>query len=338
MLERRRSTALEIGLDQGLGNLGIEAEAAILVAASGGADSTALLDALTRRHRGPVTVAHFNHLLRGAESDEDEKFVSGLAARRKLASIIEREDIAGAAKLERRNLEAVARNRRYDFLTRAAQNAGALYVLTAHTRDDQVETLLLRLLRGAGPAGWRGIAPRRTLARNVELLRPLLSVTRAEVIAHCEYYALDYRTDSTNLSPTLARNRVRREVLPLLRQLNPRADEAMLRAAAHILEDEEYLSSLAESLLDEAEAAARDESRPDIAGAIDVRVIAGAARAVRLRALREWVRRRRGDLRRIDQVHLEAIERLAGPGRGGREAELPGGARVRREAHRLVFI
>lgn len=337
MLERRRSTALECGLDHGLGDLGVDAEAALLVAASGGADSTALLDALTRLHRGPIIVAHFNHLLRGAESDEDEKFVLSLSARYKLESIIERQDIAGAAKLERRNLEAVARNRRYDFLARAAQNAGAQFVLTAHTRDDQVETLLLRLLRGAGPAGWRGIAPRRMLAGNVELLRPLLSVTRAEVIAHCEYYALHYRTDSTNLSPKLARNHVRHEVLPLLRQLNPRADEAILRAAAHILEDEEYLGSIAVSLLDEAEAAARDETKPYAEGSIDVRVIAGAARAVRLRVLREWVRRRRGDLRRIDQVHLEALDRLAGRGRGGREAELPGGARVRREAHRLVF-
>src|SRR6185436_16223742 len=175
-------------------------EQAVLVAVSGGADSTALLDALVRlRGRrglpGQIFAAHLNHLLRGEEADADEAFVREMAARLDVALIVEREPVAERARAEKRNLEAMARYLRYDFLRRAAQSCGARAIATAHTQDDQVETILMRLLRGSGADGLRGIHQVVELAADVQLIRPLLDVTRAEVLAHCEHYSLTFRTD-----------------------------------------------------------------------------------------------------------------------------------------------
>jgi tRNA(Ile)-lysidine synthase len=310
-------------------------EAPLVVAVSGGADSTALLDALTRRHAGRhkdrLTVAHLNHSLRGAESDEDEAFVAALAARYGLPCLVERQQMAALAAREGRNLEAVARERRYAFLARAALSVAAGIVVTAHTRDDQVETILLRLNRGAGPAGLRGIEPQRELGDGVLLIRPLLAATRDEVLEHCAHYGIKYRTDSSNFSPSLSRNRLRLEALPVLRALNPRFDEALLRTVSLIGEDEDYLSAAAESLL-----AASKDSKTD--ASLDVRRLAAAPAPLRRRALRIWLHQRRGHLRRIDAVHLAAIEALALRGHSGQRMEIPGGGRILNEFTRLVFL
>jgi tRNA(Ile)-lysidine synthase len=325
-------TILEQKLDA---DLRLPPEAPLVVAASGGADSTALLDALARRHAGRhkdrLTVAHLNHSLRGAESDEDEAFVAALAARYGLPCLVEREQIAALAAREGRNLEAVARERRYAFLTRAAVGVGAKAVLTAHTRDDQVETILLRLSRGTGPAGLRGIVPQRELGDGVLLIRPLLAATRQEVLEHCAHYGIEYRTDSSNFSPSLSRNRLRLEALPVLRALNPRFDEALLRTVSLIGEDEEYLSAEAKSLL----VAATDLKT---GGSLDVRQLAAAPAPLRRRALRLWLHQRRGHLRRIDAAHLAATEALALRGHSGQRIEIPGGGRILNEFNRLVFL
>ncbi len=321
-------TVLERKLRAQLQRLSIANDALLVAGVSGGADSIALADALTKEHTGEVVVAHLNHLLRGSESDDDEAFVRDFASNRNLKVIVERHNIEGEAQIEGRNLEAVARDRRYDFLAGAAHSSQSNIVLTAHTRDDQVETILMRLLRGTGPEGLRGIHVKRALDQSVLLIRPMLDVTRAEVLAHCERYRLSYRTDSSNLSIEIVRNRVRRELLPQLRSFNPRLDEAVLRTASIIVEDDELLNTQAERLL---LAASDGQHRLSFEGLTHLHP------ALRRRVLRLWLRRARGDLRRIDRIHLAAVEKLMLEGEGAARIELPGGFVVNRKQSTLLL-
>src|SRR5262245_51307267 len=214
-------TKLEKKLRAALRRLGVGAQDSIIAAVSGGADSVALLDALARFQRsegrpGSIIVAHLNHQLRGEESDEDEAFVRDLAGRLELPVYAERVAVAELAEAEKRNLEAVARGLRYEFLLKVAESRGANVVFTAHTLDDQAETILMRLIRGSGAEGLRGIHQILALSDKVHLIRPALGIRRAEVIGHCEHYELQFRSDSSNFLVDFTRNRVRLELLPML--------------------------------------------------------------------------------------------------------------------------
>lgn len=321
-------TALEKRLARSLKRLGVSRTARLVIGVSGGADSTALADAVQRIAKGGLGLAHLNHLLRGAESDDDEQFVRTFALQRDLEIIVERHDIAALARSEKRNLEAVARERRYAFLARAAREYGAGFVATAHTRDDQVETVCMRLLRGTGPEGLRGIYASRVLESDVVLVRPLLDVTRDEVIEHCVQYQLDYRTDSSNLTSDFARNRVRHELLPSLRSFNPRFDEALLRTAAIVADDDDRLNLEAQRLAAEVVLEANR---------LDLRRLRDEHPSLIRRVLRLWLRGARGDLRRIDTVHLMALERLIVKGQSGRLVELPGNLNVVRRLDSLFL-
>ena len=329
-------TKLEQKLKAALRGLGVgEASSllpTILVAVSGGADSVSLLDALMRlNERGKLSVkifvAHLNHQLRGEESDEDEAFMIRLAMQYNLKCFVEQAPIAELARAEKGNLEATARRVRYDFLARAAESCGARFVLTAHTQDDQAETILMRLLRGSGAEGLRGIHAVRRLSESVELIRPMLSVTRAEVIEHCEHYNLKFRTDSSNYLPDFTRNRVRRELLPLLRSFNPRSDEALARMAELLADDQDVLHQIALSALIEARQGA----------GLNANFLREQVPAIRRGVLRLWLREERGGIERIELVHLKAIERLILRGHGGRFIELPGGWHVRLKSGNLTI-
>jgi tRNA(Ile)-lysidine synthase len=218
-------------VEQALRRIG--AGGALVVAVSGGPDSVALLRALREaRGAGPLTTAHLNHQLRGAESDADEAFVRDLCAGLSLDYRRERLDVRGVAEAEGANLESVARRLRYDWLARVAEDVGAARVATGHTANDQAETVLHRVLRGAGLRGLRGIAVRRPLTARVSLVRPLLTVTRADVMTYLDAIGQGYRQDSTNLDPTLTRNRIRHRLLPLVAaEYSPRIVELLGRLA-----------------------------------------------------------------------------------------------------------
>jgi len=324
-------TKLEKKLRAALRHFGVGAQDSIIAAVSGGADSVALLDALVRFQRsegppGSIVVAHLNHQLRGEESDEDEAFVRGLADRLELPVFAERVAVAERAKAEKQNLEAVARRLRYEFLLRVAEARGANVVFTAHTLDDQAETILMRLIRGSGAEGLRGVHQVITLNDGVNLIRPMLGITRAEVIGHCEHYKLAFRSDSSNFLADFTRNRVRLELLPMLETFNPRVKESLARASESLVLDEDYLrGAVAEHL-----AKSREES------GLSVKVLQEAPAAIRRRVLRLWLRDERGDLRRINASHIAAIEKLI-DGPSGRRVELPGGV-VAREFNCLRFI
>jgi tRNA(Ile)-lysidine synthase len=319
-------TKLEKKLQAALPRFGVIAQERIVVAVSGGADSTALLDALARlRERktmpGPIIVAHLNHQLRGEESDEDESFVRKLAEQLNFPICVERIAVADHARLEKKNLEATARRLRYDFLRRVAEEREAQFVFTAHTLDDQAETVLMRLARGSGAEGLRGIHRIVVWSEKLKLARPMLAVTRAEVIGHCDRYRLAFRCDSSNLSTDYTRNRIRHELLPLLETFNPRIKEPLARISELIADDEDFLRPFADRLLEESREGAR----------LNVKPLQKAHPAIVRRVARQWLRAELGDLRRIDAAHIAAIENLITRSQSGRFIQLPGLWRVERE-------
>ena len=193
----------------------------VLLALSGGADSVALLCAL-RALGYPVRAFHLNHCLRGAESDRDEAFCRALCERLGVPLTVERIDVRAQTAGE--GIEAAARRIRYERLAAAAQGAK---IATAHTADDNLETMLFHLARGTGPKGLAGIPPVRD-----GVIRPLIGVERAQVEAYLAELGQDYVTDSTNLADSYTRNRIRHGVVPALRQINPEAGRAALRLSA----------------------------------------------------------------------------------------------------------
>jgi tRNA(Ile)-lysidine synthase len=200
----------------------------VLVAVSAGADSSALLRGLHQLSvggEGRLIAAHFNHRLRGAASDGDQAFVEAMAEEVGVRVVVGRRDDAGGS-----CSELSLREDRYQFLARAADDCGARYVATAHTADDHVETVLHHVLRGTGLAGLRGIPRTRSLTGAATLIRPLLSVTRTEVIEYLDALGKEYRQDASNESTAYMRNRIRHELLPLLeRDYNSHVREALTR-------------------------------------------------------------------------------------------------------------
>lgn len=216
----------------------------LVVGFSGGADSTALAHWLMGHvPRERIVLAHVNHMLRGAEADRDQAFAEGFARRHGLAIEVLRADVAGLAKARGQGLEECGRDVRYGFFHRLAPGENDR-ILTAHNANDNAETLLLNLCRGAGLEGLCGIPRRRG-----KILRPLLGVEREEIEAYCQAHGLDFVTDSSNLSDSFARNRVRHGVLPVLRELNPRFVQAACHTAALLAGDRDCLNAQARSLL-----------------------------------------------------------------------------------------
>ena len=212
----------------------------VLVACSGGADSVALAHAVAQQSRLRAAIGHVDHGLRPEAAAEAES-VRGLAARLGVPFFLERlKDL----QIRASGLEAAAREGRYGALARLAAEAGAPVVATAHTRRDQAETLLLRLIRGAGPGALAGVRQKRGLAPGITLVRPLLDVPRAATEAYCRENALPFVNDPHNLDPARTRARLR-ALWPQLLELNPRLEEALAGSAALFADEDELLSALA---------------------------------------------------------------------------------------------
>jgi len=313
----------------------------IVVAVSGGADSTALLlaiEELKTRNKlfVDVCVAHLDHGLRKSSS-KDAKWVRELAARLGFRSVIGRSKVAENAESTSDNLEQAAREARYAFLERTAKKVSANYVLTAHTMDDQAETVLLRLMRGSAGAGLGGMESLRPLAKNssIKLARPILWARRIETEDYCRLRRIDFLTDEMNDDQQFARVKVRKQLLPLMQSFNNRIVEALSRTASQLREDGAVLFNNSDALLQQASLSnAESETKPP---ALDVKVLSKAPPALRRRALRQWLAEARGGTRRLEMVHLSAVEKLLEGTAGGRVVELPGGGRVSRRQHRLVF-
>ena len=208
-----------------------------LVALSGGADSVALLRILCDLGYH-VEAAHCNFRLRGEESDRDEQFVKSLCQTYDIPIHLIHFDTAEYASLHQVSIEMAARNLRYGYFRQLRDDIGAETVCVAHHRDDAVETLLMNLLRGSGIHGLTGIRP-----RNGHIVRPLLDVSRQEILQYLHSIGQDYVTDSTNLQPDVLRNKLRLQLIPLLEQLSPGASDNIARSAHYLSEAEKVFNS-----------------------------------------------------------------------------------------------
>ncbi|MBZ5563255.1 MAG: tRNA lysidine(34) synthetase TilS [Acidobacteriia bacterium] len=289
------------------------------VAVSGGPDSVLLLEFLGEfaRELGlTLAVVHFNHHLRGAESDGDEAFVRQLAEARGLAFLHGGAEVAQVARTRRRNVEATARDLRYRFFFSLVSKGQLDKVATAHTANDQAETVLMRLLRGSSTRGLGGIYP----VLDGKVVRPFLSITRPEIEEELARRKLEFRVDSSNLETRLKRNKLRQEILPrLAKEFNPRVIALLKEFAERARDDEAFLDQQA-----------RERARPwrvreEAAERIPVRPLADFPPAISRRVLRQMLQGARGNLQGITYGHVEALLRFAAEAQSGRSLALPGG-------------
>ena len=284
----------------------------VVCAVSGGADSMCLLH-LVWSQGCDVTAAHFEHGIRGEESLRDAKFVEDWCVEHGIPVIIEHGDVPAYAEESGKSLEEAARELRYEFLSRTAEKIGADHILTAHTRDDNAETMLFNLIRGSGTMGLRGIPRSRGL-----ILRPLLQVSRAEIEAYLEDNQVPHVEDSSNQSDAYTRNLIRHRIMPLLREINPRFPEAAARTAALAARDEDCLSQMAADFINNE---LRDESLP-------LAAFNALHPAIASRVAREL-------MPGLSMERVEALLRFAGSSEYG-VLELPGRT-LRREQGRLYL-
>jgi tRNA(Ile)-lysidine synthase len=302
----------------------LDPEDGVVVAVSGGPDSMALLHALWHLRELlsiRLVVAHLNHQLRGRASDEDAEFVARFAASLDLPCIVETADVYGYCRDHRCSVETGAREVRYAFLERVARAHRAEKIATGHTADDQAETILMRLIRGSGLSGLSGIRP----VREGRIIRPLLHVTRDQVMAYLVALRLPVRVDATNTETNVLRNRIRHHLLPLLQGYNPEIHTALCRLGEVLRAESAYLDEEVEK---------RYGKVVIEAGARSMRVDASAWGRIPLSLQRRMIRRMAeqagGDPERLTYEHIERVRGLMEAGRTGQLMKLPGALLVER--------
>jgi tRNA(Ile)-lysidine synthase len=293
----------------------------VIVGVSGGADSTALLLALAdlknrKKLDHKFVAAHFNHNLRGKDSGADKEFV------RECANEAGFEFHSGSGSLKgTSNLEERARNQRYKFLAKLAKQRKAGLVLTAHTMNDQAETILMNLIRGTGTDGLGGIRKIRPLETGsmVQIVRPLLGwAKREDTEDFCRENNVAFRRDTMNKDPRFTRVRIRRSILPLLAEINPNIVETLSRTAELI------------QLPEKGKIAT-------VNGSIILAELADLSKNELYSHLRAWIGENRGNTRGLQLKHIEAVARLVNSPKSGRLVELPGGDSVVKHGGRLAF-
>ncbi|MEG1917474.1 MAG: tRNA lysidine(34) synthetase TilS [Oscillospiraceae bacterium] len=300
----------------------------VLCALSGGLDSMCLLDLLCRWgevHPVTVVAAHYHHGLRGEFADRDENFVRNYCAGRGIPVYCEQGDTRATARGAGLSIEEAARQLRYAFLSRTAQAVGAAVICTAHHADDNAETLLLNLCRGTGLPGLCGIPPERD-----GICRPLLELTREELERYAAARELPHVEDETNGEDEAARNLIRHRILPVLREINPRAIENMTRTAGLCQQENAALEQEAERLAAPAQAS---PGRIFLARA----AFSAAPAALRPRMVLCLLTRLPAGRRDVGCVHIQRVVQLALTGGGTEEIHLPHGVTARNAGDRLVL-
>jgi len=321
----------------------------VVVGVSGGPDSLCLLHVLRRlreEYRLRLHVAHLHHGARGADADADAEFVAALAAEWGLPVTIEKQDVPALAHAHKLAFEEAARRLRYAFLARVAGEIGAHKIAVGHNADDQAETVLMHFLRGAGPAGLRGMlpftpltdyrllsqiangewrmangeSPISNLQPPISIIRPLLEIPRSAIECYCADHGLTPRFDRSNLDTTYFRNRLRHKLLPLLETYTPNVRARLCHMAAVIAEDYDLLAQLREQVWTTV---VREEQETAILfDRIGWRALPVALQRA---TLRQAAYRLRKDLRDVDFVHVENARQVAVMGETGAQATLPMG-------------
>ena len=303
----------------------------VLCAVSGGADSVCLLHWLSRlraQYGFVLTAAHYNHNLRGDESRRDEEFVRSFVSKccPDVTLIVGSGDVSARAAQDKAGIEETAREMRYAFLRETARSVGAQVIATAHNADDNAETVLLHLIRGSGLRGLTGIPPRRD-----NIVRPLLTTQRADIEEYLRVYGLPHVEDSSNADERFARNRVRRQLLPLLRDMQPQVISHMGQTARLLAQDEEYLTDKVRQAL---------PAPQDIPGGLSAHAPAIAAQpdALATRMVRLLLDKLTGDGGRCAATHLHAVVSLCRGDTPSAQISLPSGIVARRSYDRLELV
>ena len=323
------------------------AQATVVIAVSGGADSVSLVLAIyellqLKKLDLRIIAAHFNHKLRGGESDQDEQFVRQITSDRRIELAV-----GHAQPIPDNNVEQNARTARYAFLKHTAENVGAFAILTGHTVNDQAETFLMNLIRGSGPTGLCGMKAIRPIDNDpprladgcerpavqepadgptlfptsILLVRPLVTwAKREDTEGYCESINVEYRYDTMNEDTAFRRVRIRKILLPLLEDFNPKIVETLANTA-----------SLMQGLsINDPRIRSPGSSELKVADLKDRE--SGEANEI----IRSWLGQQRGTLRQLELKHIDAVKGLARSTKSGRTAELPGG-RVIKSGGKLVY-
>ena len=300
----------------------------VIVAVSGGADSVGLLhilhslgDSFSLR----LVVAHYEHGLRPSEDPVETDFVQRLAASFSLPFESERGFLASGPTT---SIEEKARNARYGFLERMRRKHQAQRIAVGHTLNDQAETLLMRLLRGSGPAGLGGIPP----VRNKTVIRPLIETERREIEAYLEAQGVAWMTDSSNLQPTYLRNKIRLELIPFLEKYQPRLTKLLGQTASILRDEDDCLGKMAEAwLIPEV------EIKPDGSFRVSISSLLGLPVALRRRVTRNLIGKVKKNLRRICADHIESAEKLMQGQKPQGSLSLPNRVKISRAYDHLIF-
>lgn len=312
----------------------------VVVGVSGGSDSMALLHLLVRLNEANglnlrIHAAHLNHQLRSTESDADAEFVSARARALRVGCTVEASDVHGRSRKDGVSIELAARRCRYEFFERLCLKLEACMVMLAHHADDQVETVLFRILRGTGMRGLAGIRAVRPIRHGsgIRVVRPLLAVGRGELDAYVADRNIPFRIDISNESSMYARNRIRHELLPLIReQFNPQVDEALARLCEQARAVEEYLHETCTRML---ESLIVEHNNRQLV--LHVPSLTRRPRIIQTQLIREVVLRLGLGEGELASTHLNAVADLLAGEEGSKEIHLPGGLRVSRRYSRLVF-
>jgi tRNA(Ile)-lysidine synthase len=305
----------------------------VVVAVSGGPDSVTLLHILYLLKDEldiSLHIAHLNHMLRGEESEEDARFVAGLAQSYGLPVTIQSIDVPAYRVRHQYSLEVAAREVRYGFLNDVLRQCGASRVALAHHADDQAETVLINFLRGGGTTGLKGIPP----VRQGVYVRPLLSIRRFEIEKYCAENGLQFRIDSSNKEEVYLRNRIRHSLIPYLEEkYNPALVPALLRLSEICREEDDYLEARAGQVY----AGALESEAP---GRLVLRLadLACAGPAIRRRVIRMAWAAVAGQEGYLSFGHVEEVMRLTSAGSTGSRAVLPGRVKAVRSYHFLELI
>jgi tRNA(Ile)-lysidine synthase len=303
----------------------------VVVAVSGGADSTALLvclKTLAREKSLTLTAAHLNHCIRGAEGNADAEFVRRLCETLEIPCVTETVDVKKQAEDSGENLEACARRVRYDFLRRAALRIGAQKIAVGHNRNDQAETALFRFLRGSGVEGLSAIRP----VRGDGIVRPLIDCSRELIRRYLQDKAVRWREDSTNSELHYARNRIRRELIPYLeKNFNPRLIDTLARETGISRETWDFVETQSRAAFESLRVETGEGISLAAAGLLELHP------ALQKQVLRLALKACFGSAKNIGAVHIENLLALCEKQAGGCETPFPGGGRGVRSFDRLLL-
>jgi tRNA(Ile)-lysidine synthase len=307
-------------------------EDSILVGVSGGPDSVALLHtllALSSIFSLRLGVAHINHCLRRKDSDNDALFVKSLAKELDLPCYIKKEDVRKYQKNNGLSLEEAARRVRYAFYFDIAEKNGFGKIALGHHADDNAELVLMYLFRGSGPLGISGIPP----IRDGKIVRPLIRLTRSEILAFLEAKKLGYVTDTSNTDIKYLRNRIRNRLIPTLKDFyNPGITETLNRLSSIVRCEEEWIEDIIEPLFKKV-VSTEDDKRL----ILSVSKLQGIHVAAQRRIIRKAIKRIKGDLRRITFSHIDSVTRLIANGRTSGSLDFPDRIRIKRDGETIVF-